>query len=516
MKLPPVLLGAVCLIIAAAALWLARTPRARLNVCQIAFLLLCLLICLKPRNPDGGTPATGDIRWPWLGVAAGAVVWSTTLGVSFVSDDFSHLYVARQGLSQLWMLTRYGQDHTFLRPVGFASIFLDYRLFGLQPLGYHAVNIAIHLLVIYGVYLLARELGVTSGAAAVTAGIYAIMPVHAEVVAWLGARFDLLATGFLLFSVVLLLRSGGKGFTKGFLAAVLLYCLSSLAKESGLILPALALAIRLTLRRDVENAKIVVLFIAGAALVAGRSLILGGIGGYPGATHVGISTVLGFLVRGPVQALIGRNWLQPPNALSIAIGAATIACLILLVAQARLDRPGATMIVAGWLWLLLAMAPAHLLLMIGPDLTNSRVLYLPSVGIALILGQLIQATPNRLARQVLYSGLLLIYSVGTLSNIAAWVHTSALTQAMISSIPRLEPDPPQNAWFVLSGVPATVRGVFFMKVAVNDAIRLVYRRDDIAAARDTDVPAGKQLAAGPRIDLVWDPGTEMLVKNPAR
>jgi hypothetical protein len=36
-------------------------------------------------------------------------------------------------------------------------------------------------------------------------------------------------------------------------------------------------------------------------------------------------------------------------------------------------------------WIVLASLPAHFLLLIGPDLTNSRVLYLGSVGIAILL-----------------------------------------------------------------------------------------------------------------------------------
>src|SRR6185437_10951643 len=93
-----------------------------------------------------------------------ALVYLPALGTYFVSDDFEHLRLARLPLLPFigQQLTR-GQVtgsgyHLFFRPLGFASLFLDYRLFHYWPPGYHLVNLALHLVVVAGVYFLSLAL----------------------------------------------------------------------------------------------------------------------------------------------------------------------------------------------------------------------------------------------------------------------------------------------------------------------------------------------------------------------
>jgi hypothetical protein len=79
------------------------------------------------------------------------------------------------------------------RPAMVASVWLDRRLFGLDPAGYH-----LHSLVLYGVCVALAGLVVFSitrraVAAAVGGAFFAVAPVHAEVVAAVNYREDLLS-----------------------------------------------------------------------------------------------------------------------------------------------------------------------------------------------------------------------------------------------------------------------------------------------------------------------------------
>ena len=74
----------------------------------------------------------------------------------------------------------------------------------------------------------------------------------------------------------------------------------------------------------------------------------------------------------------------------------------------------------GMAWVVLSMLPAHFLLLIGPGLTNSRVLYLASVGAAVVLGQLCCAIQERHFRQMAVLALSLVFSLGVFHNVSAW------------------------------------------------------------------------------------------------
>ena len=54
----------------------------------------------------------------------------------FIADDFEHLVLSRQPAMQtLWALTIHGQQGAFLRPVGFATNFIDHHVWGEWPSG---------------------------------------------------------------------------------------------------------------------------------------------------------------------------------------------------------------------------------------------------------------------------------------------------------------------------------------------------------------------------------------------
>ena len=69
---------------------------------------------------------------------------------------------------------------------------LDYQLFGDDPQGYHAVNLALHVANVALVFLIVMR---TTGAltrSALVAVLFAVHPLRVESVAWVAERKDLL------------------------------------------------------------------------------------------------------------------------------------------------------------------------------------------------------------------------------------------------------------------------------------------------------------------------------------
>jgi len=115
---------------------------------------------------------------------------------------------------------------------------LEYKLFGLNPVGYHAVNLLFHLLntvlVFYAVFLLVEKYGV----ALVAALLFGVHPLHVESVAWAAELKDLLYTFFFLASWIFYMKYIKDSQKKFIVIAVLLFLLSLLSKAMAASLPA--------------------------------------------------------------------------------------------------------------------------------------------------------------------------------------------------------------------------------------------------------------------------------------
>lgn len=89
-----------------------------------------------------------------------------------------------------------GNSHGSYRPLCVASFRLNHWTGGLEPRGYHAANVLLHCAVTYLVYALCRTLSAgrrPPAAAVAAASVFAVHPVHAEAVAGVVGRADLLS-----------------------------------------------------------------------------------------------------------------------------------------------------------------------------------------------------------------------------------------------------------------------------------------------------------------------------------
>jgi tetratricopeptide (TPR) repeat protein len=158
-------------------------------------------------EPVSGSKASAA---PWLGAAlvfllAIAAHWPALRG-GFIWDDDD--YVTENltlrdadGLRRIWF--EIGAVPQYY-PLVHTTFWLEYRLWGLQPFGYHAVNVALHGLAAVLLGLVLRRLQLRG--AWLAAAIFAVHPVMVESVAWITERKNVLSAVFYLGAALAYLR----------------------------------------------------------------------------------------------------------------------------------------------------------------------------------------------------------------------------------------------------------------------------------------------------------------------
>lgn len=123
------------------------------------------------------------------------------------------------------------------RPLMALSLAVNYQLSGLDPFGYLATNVALHLLIATGIVLVGRELFGNLRWAALAGLVFALHPLNAEAVNYVTARSSLLSTLFALAAAWAFVRyveqRGGPGTLVAGLAA---FGGAMLSKESAVVL----------------------------------------------------------------------------------------------------------------------------------------------------------------------------------------------------------------------------------------------------------------------------------------
>jgi hypothetical protein len=281
-----------------------------------ASLVLAFLLKSTDHAPEERGAATAT--WTsWLLPAGVVAVYLPTAFLNFSHHDWTqaHIGAGVHGLRSIgaWFVNR--APDGFYRPLGYFSLWLDYLLFRTAPVGYHLQNIALHALNAVLAARLYSKLGFAR-AGAIAALLFAVAPVCAEPVVWPAARYDLLATFFLLGALIaaadwLRQEQGGRW---RLLCVALLTGAAILSKEVGYAAPLLVAALAFSrnfwsLPRRRSAAPLLIATGAPAAIgIMVRLAVYGGLGGY--LYTQGRSPVLSFSPKAAF-ALVTRLLIVP-------------------------------------------------------------------------------------------------------------------------------------------------------------------------------------------------------------
>ena len=164
-------------------------------------------------------------------LAAVALVYGNTLVNQFTMDDGLYIVgnpqVTKPSPQALFSPNQFSN---VFRPVTFSTLALNWAVGGMEPLGYHLLNLLLHAGVSLLMYLLLQEIFGKSpqgnNVALVAALLFAVHPIHTEAVAAVVGRAEMLAAGFLMAAWILHLRDQE-------VPALFCFALALLSKESA-------------------------------------------------------------------------------------------------------------------------------------------------------------------------------------------------------------------------------------------------------------------------------------------
>ena len=362
-----------------------------------------------------------------------------------------------------WAFTTYNAANW--HPLTWISHAFDYQVFKLNPAGHHYVSLLLHCVNVVLLFLLLVDATKRTWPALVLAAIHALHPLNVESVAWVAERKNVLSMMFLLLALWAYQRYALRPGVARYAAVFFFFACGLMAKPQVITLPFVLLLwdywplTRLQRLPGVEDGEYpkysagwlllekVPLFALSAAS-ASVTMAAQQAGGavrsafeYSPAVRVenAVGAYFDYVGRLFWPMRLAAMYPHPGESLQawqIAVAAIFVIAVTLLVLRFRQKR----YMVVGWLWFLGALVPMIGLVQVGQQATADRYMYLPMIGLLLMLTWGLSDWANNRRLRMVGLGVLAVLAVAALGAVTyrqvgywhdsetLWTHAAAVTK----------------------------------------------------------------------------------------
>ncbi len=358
-----------------------------------------------------------------------------------------------------WAFTTF--HSTNWHPVTWLSLMLDSQLFGVNPMGFHLVNVFLHALNTSLLFLLFSSLTGAVWRSAFVAACFALHPLHVESVAWIAERKDVLSTLFWMLTLLFYSCYVKRSKRSMYYLSLLAFALGLMAKPMLVTIPVILILLdfwpleRIKTGRlltvgtcngsDANNnigcllKPLIVEKIPFVLLAAGSSAVT--LFAQKPSIAPLMQVTLYMRISNALRAtlLYVEKMIFPFN-LSIyyplvpvplwkAVCAAVIICSILLIVLKCADSQ--PYLAAGWFWYLITLLPVVGIIQIGRQSMADRYSYIPLIGLFAMASwggaELCTKMPKlKNVISLVAVGVVLLYAVTTWNQLSYWHNNISL------------------------------------------------------------------------------------------
>jgi len=384
--------------------------------------------------------------WPTLIVVA-LIAYLPALRGPFLFDDLN-LPMMSPTLTDTYA----GFFRRGLRALSNTSLLLDRHLWGENPAPYHAINWLLHCANAVLLFLCIRRLLDWAGreerprhiAAAVCAGIFLLHPLQTEAVSYIASRSEVLCVFFSYLAYLVFLNNGAMSWPRA-VSVLLLVGLGMISKEPAVALVPVLLLTDLFFRRNpIQNWKLYAPMILGGAVLGFRFYSIASKEGSAGASIA--ATPLDYLFTQfqavwiyirlfiiPIGQNLDHGWTiaKAPGGPLAWLG---LIGLLAVLGAAWHYRQRFPLAALGALTFLVLLAPTSSILPIADPLVERRV-YLASLGLLLILAELLTRVRLDQTRLAILAALCLVLAVFTFQRNGVYASTEAMWKDSLQANP---------------------------------------------------------------------------------
>jgi tetratricopeptide (TPR) repeat protein len=392
-----------------------------------------------------------------------AAVYADSLSFPFVYDD--HNQIVNNPAIQAWQyLPRLFSAHVwshkssmalYYRPIFMLWLMLNYQAFGLNPAGWHASTVALHLICTYLVYRLARRLTQREWVSLVAALLFGLYPAHVEAVDWVSGATEPLFAVFLISSFLEYLAyrdATGPGHTRWRVASLLLAGLAVFSKETGVVIPGIVFAYewffhdaaqsrtdrtKTSLRAAVPYLFVVLVYLAARTLAL-KTFAHAMRSRSPLQILATWPAVIAFYIRHSILPVRLSVFYNLDFVSRLGIRNFALPALAILAAGAAMywfSRRSRTAAFLG-AWIVLLTRPVLNLTIFGNgELVHDRYLYVVSAGFCILTALLLASIPVRAARLAIAGLLAGAYACGAVYEGHFWADGVSLNRRGLEIAP---------------------------------------------------------------------------------
>lgn len=331
--------------------------------------------------------------------------YGNSLFNGFVYDDEQQIlqnpyvkswhYLPQILTTTVWSFVGAAGTTNYYRPLMTFTFLVLWQAFKDIPFGFHLFNVTLNAAVVVLVFAAGRRLFQDRRVAWVAAALFAIHPVHTEVVDWIAAVPELEVTFFVLLTFWLFTQLD-KDPWKFYLATVASFALALLCKEPALMFAPLAIAFEHFVRPDNRGTSLLgkmtryaPLCAVAAAYLLLRVALFGKLAPvlqhaqitWPQAIYSGFALVAGYTKYlfwpTPLSAFHVFHASVSPWELPVVLGIFVVLISIALIVYLSKRAPAAAFCI---FWIGITIAPVLNARWMASNVFTERYLYLPSVG----------------------------------------------------------------------------------------------------------------------------------------